>query len=150
MAPSTLLALYISCISVYPVECIWRVWLSCRWCCKLHVCLSWAFEDLSYLLHALAWKHAVKHVQWQESIRGLSELHCILQHWSLMTEVVATKHTDQARIHRQHAKPITHRNSENGSRLETNDHRCLSIPPTKVVSFPAKGRNSVSKVQQSS
>ena len=87
MAPSTLLALYISCISVYPVECIWRVWLSCRWCCKLHVCLSWAFEDLSYLLHALAWKHAVKHFQWQESIRGLSELHCILQHWSLMTEV---------------------------------------------------------------
>ena len=39
MAPSTLLALYISCISVYPVECISRVWLSCPWCCKLHVCL---------------------------------------------------------------------------------------------------------------
>ena len=31
--------LYISCKSVYTVECIWRVWLSCRWCCKLHVCL---------------------------------------------------------------------------------------------------------------
>ena len=120
MPPSTLEIPYISCISVYPVECIWRVWLSCRWCCKLHVCLRIQGSLLSTSCPSIKTCHETCPV---------TRIH---ERTSQHDRDVARKHTDQTRIHRQHAKTITHRDIEETQKVHHKQTSWHGLP------FPAQ------------